>query len=89
MIKITPTVASLAGVVLLAGPALAADCTDAGAKRSAAERRACAERPMRHLTPYDPRDERRAEPGLIDLGNRTTVRVRGSAAVEADVVRRR
>ena len=84
----TAPVASLAAVVLLATPALAKDCTDAGAKRTAAERRACAERPMRDLKPYDPRDARRGEPGVIDLGNGTTVRVRGSVRMEADAVRR-
>jgi hypothetical protein len=38
--------------------------------------------------PYDPRDERPREPGLIDLGNGTIVRVRGSVQMGVDGVRR-
>ena len=84
----TAPVATLAIALLFAAPALAKDCTEAGAKLSASERRACAEGPMRELKPYDPRDQRRSEPGVIDLGNGTTVRVRGAVSMEADVARR-
>lgn len=81
---------ALAALILLpaAAPALAKDCAAGRAPATAAERRPCAPRDLRGLKPYDPRDERRSEPGVIHLGEGTTVRVRGSVAMEADVVRR-
>ena len=72
----------------LATPGAAKEC-DGGKSRPTPGRRDCGPRDLRGLKPYDPRDARPAEPGVIDLGNGTTVRVRGSAGVEADVVRRR
>jgi hypothetical protein len=87
---VTIRAATLAALILLpaAAPSLAKDCGAGRRGLTAAERRACADRSMRDLKPYDPRDERRTEPGFIDLGNGTTVRVRGSVGMEADVVRR-
>ena len=75
-------------LLALAAPGAAKECDGAKSRPGGAERRACAPRDLRGLKPYDPRDERRAEPGVIDLGNGTTVRVRGSVSMEADVVRR-
>ena len=75
-------------LLALAAPGAAKECDGAKSRPGAAERRACAPRDLRGLKPHDPRDERRAEPGVIDLGNGTTVRVRGSVSMEADVVRR-
>ena len=80
--------ATAATILLLAAPASAKECADGAGMRRGTERRGCAPRPMRELKPYDPRDERRSEPGVIDLGNGTTVRVRGSVSMEADVGRR-
>ena len=82
--------ALLAALMLLAlaAPGAAKECDGAKSRLGAAERRACAPRDLRGLKPYDPRDERRAEPGVINLGTGTTVRVRGSVSMEADVVRR-
>ena len=87
---VTAPHALLAALMLLAlaAPGAAKECDGAKSRPGAAERRACAPRDLRNLKPYDPRDERRAEPGVIDLGNGTTVRVRGSVSMEADVVRR-
>ena len=72
----------------LAAPVAAKECEGGKRRLGVAERRECAPRDLRGLKPYDPRDARRAEPGVIDLGNGTTVRVRGSVSMEADVVRR-
>ena len=82
--------ATLLTLILLpvAAPALAKDCGGGRSGLTAAERRACAPRDLRGLKPYDPRDERRTDPGIIRLGDGTTLRVRGSVAMEADVVRR-
>ena len=87
---VTAPQALLAALMLLAlaAPGAAKECDGAKSRPGAAERRACAPRDLRNLNPYDPRDERRAEPGVINLGNGTTVRVRGSVSMEADVVRR-
>ena len=75
-------------LLALAAPGAAKECDGGKGRLGAAERRACAQRDLRGLRPYDPRDERRAEPGVIDFDNGTTVRVRGSVSMEADVVRR-
>ena len=75
-------------LLALAAPVAAKECDGGKGRLGAAERRACAPRDLRRLRPYDPRDERRAEPGVIDRGNGTTVRERGSVSMEADVVRR-
>ena len=82
--------ALLAALMLLAlaAPGAAKECDGGKSRLGAAERRACAPRDLGGLKPYDPRDERRAEPGVINLGNGTTVRVRGSVSMEADAVRR-
>jgi hypothetical protein len=85
--------ATLATVLLVAAPALAKDCTDARANGGAAERRPCAQPPLRAsnpraLNPYDPRDEWPSEGGVFNLGNGTTVRVRGSVGVDVDAGRR-
>jgi hypothetical protein len=86
---VTAPQALLAALMLLAlaAPGAAKECYG-GRSRPAAERGECGARDLKGLKPYDPRDERRAEPGVIDLGNGTTVRVRGSVSMEADVVRR-
>ena len=87
---VTAPRALLAALMLLAlaAPGAAKECAGAKSGPGAAERRACAPRDLHGLKPYDPRDERRPEPGVINLGNGTTVRVRGSVSMEADVVRR-
>jgi hypothetical protein len=75
-------------LLALAAPALAKECREGAASRGPTERRGCAPPPVRELKPYDPRDDRPAERGVFDLGNGTTVRVRGSVGVEADIMRR-
>jgi hypothetical protein len=85
---IRPVVLIPVTLLALAAPALAKECREGAGSRRATERRGCAPPPLRELKPYDPRDHRPTERGVIDLGNGTTVRVGGSVGVEADVVRR-
>jgi hypothetical protein len=74
-------------LAMVAGPAAAEPCGRPGASPQN-PRAACAGVRRQALKPYDPRDERPREPGLIDLGNGTTVRVRGSVRMGVDGVRR-
>jgi hypothetical protein len=74
-------------LAMICFPAAAERCGQPGASRQR-PRAACAAVRRPAPKPYDPRDERPREPGLIDLGNGTTVRVRGSVQMGVDGVRR-
>jgi hypothetical protein len=74
-------------LVMVAIPAAAEPCGRPGASAQRS-RAACADARRPAPKPYDPRDERPREPGLIDLGNGTTVRVRGSVQMGVDGARR-
>ena len=74
-------------LAMIGSPAAAEPCGPPGPSPQR-PRAACADVRRPALKPYDPRDERPREPGLIDLGNGTTVRVRGSVQMGVDGLRR-